>query len=113
MMKMMSKEMMHKAMNAKSTDALKAMMTQGATALDDSELASITGGAGGGSNKVGVGTVVYFIKKNPKLYETGRISAVMVPGVTYQVSATELSLDPSRFPMYILDSEIYLYSNDM
>lgn len=112
MMKMMSKEMMHEAMHAKSTDALKTMMTQSATALDDSELASITGGAGG-SNKVGVGTVVYFIKKNPTLYETGRISAVMVPGVTYQVSATELSLDPSRFPMYILDSEIYLYSNDM
>lgn len=45
-MRKMSHEMMEKAMHAKSTDELKAIMTASATPLDDSELDTITGGAG-------------------------------------------------------------------
>lgn len=116
-MKKMSHEMMERAMHAKSAEELKAMMTMSATALDDSELDTITGGAGGNSgNKVGLWTSIWFIHKNEDgslLYETGKISAVVEPGYAYWVSATAQSLNAAHFPLRVLDSEIYLYSNDL
>lgn len=114
-MKKMSKEMLERATHAKSADELKAMMTSGMLELDDNELATITGGAdGSGSSKIRKGTYIWFIHKNADgslLYEAGRV-AVVLDG-DYFVGTSEWSVDDTHFLIRVLDSEIYLYSNEL